>query len=66
MKMYRVGFYYREGGSIEIPAHSPEQAKELIHDRLEQHGVDGLDDFDNYDTSHRDYSVDDVEEVKKR
>jgi hypothetical protein len=63
MPRFKVGFSYREGGSVVIIAKTAEDAQRQVELELATYGVDNISDDGSYSTDHRDYGVDDVEEI---
>lgn len=60
---FKVSYCYRECGSVEIQATSEEQAERIVQRHMDEDGVDTLSTLCSYSTSHREYGVDDVEEL---
>jgi hypothetical protein len=65
MTWFKVVFNYREVGSVIIGAESKEEAQKAVEKELYTHGIENISDDGSYDIGHRDYGVDDVEEVSK-
>jgi len=61
MKKFRVSLYEEVGGYAEIEAENEEEARAKAYQILDDDGVEGFKDFDS---THRDTTVLDVEEVK--
>ena len=61
MKTFRIGLYEEVGGYVEIEAKNKEEARAKAQQILDDDGVEGFKDFDS---THRDTTVLDVEEVK--
>jgi len=63
MPKFKVGFNYHEAGYVTVVAKSEEHAEHIVMQSLEDDGLDIIAKNDDYDTSHRDYSVDEVQEA---
>ncbi|MHA2070143.1 MAG: hypothetical protein ACXABY_37730 [Candidatus Thorarchaeota archaeon] len=63
MFKFRVGFNYHEAGFVTVMAKNEEHAEHIVMQSLENDGLDLIITNADYDTAHRDYSVDVVEEV---
>ena len=62
LKKYRVGMHYEEGFTIKVIANNENHARKIAFNRVEDQGAD----CDGYIKAvHRDYSVTDIEEIKK-
>jgi formylmethanofuran dehydrogenase subunit A len=64
MKKFKVGYRYTEAGTIIIEAENNALAHKLVHDEMEEHGLERFGQIEAYDTAHRDYAVEEVEEVQ--
>ena len=50
MGQYRIAVWEEQSGYVTIEAKNKEEAKEMVEERLNSHGIDG---FDNIDVTHR-------------
>jgi hypothetical protein len=61
MKKFRIGLYEEIGGYSEIEAKDKKEARAKAQQILDDDGVEGFKDFDS---THRETTILDVEEVK--
>lgn len=60
MKTFRIGIWEEQGGYITTKAESKEQAVKIV---LEKLGNDGINAFTDFDTTHRDTNITEIEEL---
>lgn len=56
---YNVNFWYTEFGQTQIEADTPEQAEQILYNRLADYGLEDLE----YRCNDRDYGTQDAEDV---
>jgi hypothetical protein len=63
VKRFKVGFSYTEAGFVEVLAANEREADHIVKKSLEDDGLDEIMKNAYYDTVHRTYEIDAVEEV---
>ena len=57
LKTFRVGFWYTEGGYINVEAKNEKEAEEIVEARLNDGGIDGMEDSKSYECTNRDWQT---------
>lgn len=60
VKSYKVAFWYTEYGTTTVEAKDEDEAREIVREELADNGLELID----YRTNDREYSAEDVEEIK--
>ena len=60
LKTFRVGFWYTEGGYINVEAESAKEAEEAVEERMNEEGLEGILTDATYECTNREWQTIDV------